>query len=90
MSKVTIQSGKNKFKVTGKEIINLELKLNITPYGHSWKDIGDHLFNFHNKRGYQGQPPDVINVTEFQYQYLNILSQKSLEQVEEELNRPPQ
>ena len=90
MSQVTIQSGKNKFKVSGKEIINLELKLNITPYGHSWKDIGDHLFNFHNKQGYQGQPSDVINVTEFQYQYLNILSQKSLEQVEQEQNQPLQ
>ena len=90
MSKVTIQSGKNKFNVLGEEIINLELKLNITPYGHSWKDIGDHLFNFHNKQGYQGQPPDVINVTEFQYQYLNNLSQKSLEQVEQEQNQPLQ
>ena len=90
MSKVTIQSGKNKLKVSGKEIINLELKLNITPYGHSWKDIGDHLFNFHNKQGYQGQPSDVINVTQFQYQYLNILSQRSLEQVEQEQNQPLQ
>ena len=90
MSKVTIQSGKNTFKVSGKEIINLELKLNITPYGNIWRDIGDHLFNFHNKQGYQDQPTDVINVTEFQYHYLNNLSQKSLEQVEQEQNQPLQ
>lgn len=87
---LTIQSGENKFNVSGKDILNLELKLNITPYGNSWKDIGEHLFNFHCKQGYQGQPPNVINVTNFQYEYLNSLSQKSLEQVEQEQNQPLQ
>tara|TARA_A100001015_G_C14935022_1_gene690063 strand:- start:37 stop:309 length:273 start_codon:yes stop_codon:yes gene_type:complete len=87
MSKLTIQSGKNKFNVSGKAILNLELKLNITPYGHSWKDIGDHLFNFYNKQGYQGQPSSIIEVTYFQYEYLNTLNQKTLEEVEQEHNQ---
>ena len=50
MSTLKIVSGENKFELTGRSIIDLELKLNQTSYGHEWSHLGDHLFNFYNRR----------------------------------------
>ena len=41
-----ITDGSNSFMVNPKESISLELKLNVTEYGHTWKHIGDVLYNF--------------------------------------------
>ena len=37
---------KQTLKIEKKDAIPLELKLNVSKYGHLWKDIGDTLYNF--------------------------------------------
>lgn len=77
MSTLTIFCEKKQFKITGNEIINLELDLNKSPYGHEWNYIGDHLYSFYSKQGCQEQPENKLEVTLFQYEYLKSLVQKS-------------
>ena len=53
--------------------IALELKLNVTQYGHTWKHIGDVLYN------YGVGKPDALKdfvVTSEQLSYLKILQTK--------------
>lgn len=90
MSTLSIVSGENKFELTGRSIIELELKLNQTSYGHEWSHIGDHLFNFYNLQGCQGQPSDILEVSQFQYQYLQSLNNRREQPVGDESSQPPQ
>ena len=76
MSKLTIQTGNDKFEIEGKNIIDLEVKLNITEFGKKWLNIGDHLYKFYTLQGYEGQPPNILNVNEFQYNYLQDLNKR--------------
>jgi hypothetical protein len=52
---------------------DLELKLNVTAHGHTWKHIGDVLFDFSSGR------PCVSNyiVNEEQYDFLSMLMTKN-------------
>jgi hypothetical protein len=38
--------GSQILELTRQQCIDLELALNVTQYGHTWKHIGDVLFNF--------------------------------------------
>ena len=90
MSTLSIVSGENKFELTGRGIIELELKLNQTSYGHEWSYLGDHLFNFYNLQGFQGQPSDIQEVSQFQYQYLQSLNNRREQPIGDENSHPPQ
>ena len=90
MSTLSIVSGENKFQLTGRSIIELELKLNQSSYGQEWSHLGDHLFNFYNHQGLQGQPSDILEVSQFQYQYLQSLNNRREQPVGDESSQPPQ
>ena len=49
--------------------IALELALNKSPYGHSWKHIGDVLYDF----GVGRPVPAALTLTQFQLVYLKTL-----------------
>ena len=91
MSKLTISNGKESFEIEGKTIIDLEIKLNATEFGKPWINIGDYLYNFYNLKGCKEQPPNMLNVKDFQYNYLKELNSKNYEQViKEEFNTKPE
>ena len=87
MSNLTIKNGDNSFSVEGQEIIDLELKLNITNYGHTWKDIGDHLFNFHNLQNYANQPSDILYTNNTQFQFLKYLKERTYDEIRKEYSK---
>ena len=74
MSKLIIKNQKDFIELKGREIINLEVKLNITEHGNQWKHIGDHLYKFYTLEGYEGQPMNILDVTEYQFNYLKDLN----------------
>ncbi len=84
MTNVYIQCGKQKFEIINEEIIELELKLNLCPYGCSWKEIGLALYTFYINPDLTKTSLNLINVTEFQYSYLNELHHKTYEEVYQE------
>ena len=43
---VNLTDGINVIKLNQNNSINLELKLNVSPYGHLWSKIGDQLYAF--------------------------------------------
>jgi hypothetical protein len=53
-------------KVTQEQALQLELKINLSPYGRSWKTLGDSFYNFF-KNPYVNLNTDV---TPQQYDYL--------------------
>jgi hypothetical protein len=70
--KLTISSPNgNSFSLFPQEAIQLELKLNVTKYGHTWKDIGDVLFNFNSSNISQNLP-----VTLQQFEFFEMLNTK--------------
>ena len=81
MSKLIIKNRKDFIELEGREIINLEVKLNITEHGNQWKHIGDHLYKFYTLEGSQGQPLNILDVTEYQFNYLKELNSKNYEEV---------
>jgi len=61
---------RRKFALNAKQAIQLELKLNVTQYGHSWSTIGDELYNY----GIAAIDTDkMLVVSEKQYEFLVIL-----------------
>ena len=36
----------NSLELSRKEALNLELRLNISEYGHLWSDLGDMLYDY--------------------------------------------
>ena len=60
------------FTVPRNETISLELKLNVTHVGRTWKELGDHLFYFANRTDI----PDLLTVTPEQYDFLLLLHSK--------------
>ena len=77
--KITITDGDKMFSLKQTECIDLELKLNITKYGHAWSYIGDYLYNSVNKK--DKIKSNVCQVTQFQLKYLNKLRQTSYDDV---------
>jgi len=66
---IKLTDGSNNYiNINPKQSIDLELKLNVSPYGHQWSKIGDQLYKFGI-----GNNMDVILVTNEQFKYLNDL-----------------
>jgi hypothetical protein len=59
------------FNLSPQEAIQLELKLNVTKHGHTWKDIGDVLFNFNSSNTSQN-----LTVTPKQFEFFQMLNTK--------------
>ena len=66
------QFGKE-FSVTPRQAIQLELALNKSQYGHTWKHIGDFLYDYGVGKIFKGN----LNVTQFQLSFLNQLAQEA-------------
>jgi len=60
----------NSFMLDEKTAIDLELKLNVTQYGHTWKSIGDVLYDFGSRKA---NALYNLTVTTQQYTYLTML-----------------
>jgi hypothetical protein len=60
------------FTLDPQDSIALELKLNVTEYGHPWKHIGDHLYNF----GVGRQVSESLIVDVVQFDFLEMLMSK--------------
>jgi len=71
----TITDSKSVLMLTKQETGELELKLNVSSYGHEWRStIGDKLFDFSS--GKEGALT-ILVVTTIQYEFLSMLRQKS-------------
>ena len=69
------------FLLKNKEIIEMEIKLNITEYGNKWKEIGDYLYKFYNLIDDKDQPSNILEVNNFQYNFLKNLKFKKYEEL---------
>ena len=78
--KLTIKNLNCEFILQEQEIINLELKLNLTEYGNKWIHIGDYLFNFYHKNQNKTIEP-ILNVSSDQYKVLFYLHQKKYDEI---------
>tara|TARA_B100001758_G_C18411996_1_gene616467 strand:+ start:1227 stop:1460 length:234 start_codon:yes stop_codon:yes gene_type:complete len=68
--KLTIYSDIDSFEVYDNDILQLELKLNMSKYSKEWSKIGDYLYNYYVKEGYIDQPQSMLEVTSEQYHFL--------------------
>lgn len=59
------------FSVTQRQAIQLELALNKTQYGHTWKHIGDFLYDYGVGKIFKGN----LNVNQFQLIFLRQLAE---------------
>lgn len=53
----------NSLELSRKEALNLELRLNISEYGHLWSDLGDMLYDY----AIEKTTPKKISVSTFQF-----------------------
>ena len=81
MSELTVKYNDKSFVIKGQEIIQLELKLNLTIKGREYKKIGEYLYNFYTKEGCQGQPENTLEINQEEYMYLLQLNNKSYQDV---------
>ena len=81
MSVLTIQCDTQTCTVKGRDILYLELKLNLTEKSREYSHIGEHLYQFYVKEGCEGQPVDIIEVNKQQYEYLLQLHHTSYQDV---------
>ena len=68
-----ITDTKDEFTVDETSAIDLELKLNVTQYGHPWKHIGDILYDYGTRR----YKHEVLTVDTHQYEFLKLLLTKN-------------
>ena len=47
---LTVTDSNTSFILNEQEAIDLELKLNVTDYGHLWRPIGDALYNYGSRK----------------------------------------
>jgi hypothetical protein len=66
---VKLTDGNNFLLLKRNESINLELKLNVSSYGHTWSSIGDQLYNF----GIGNDIAEIL-VNSYQFNYLKKLN----------------
>ena len=71
---LTITDGPRSFTVSGQNILDLELKLNLSPYGKVWSEIGNHLHGFYIYRGQINQPSSILYITADQWDAINSLN----------------
>ena len=73
-SGLTITDGARSFQIFGKDVIDLELKLNLSPYGTAWKNLSVYLHNFYlGNQSYNNSIPSTLYITDVQWDYLNSL-----------------
>ena len=53
----------NFLELSRKEALNLELRLNISEYGHLWSDLGDMLYDY----AIEKTTPKKMSVSTFQF-----------------------
>ena len=64
---------KDSFKLlTKKEVLSLELKLNVTKYGKKWSNLGDILFNFQGS----ATTNEELTITQEQFQFFEVLLER--------------
>ena len=68
--KLTIQYDTKQFHVYNKDILLLELDLNMSKYSKKWSHIGDYLYSFYVKEDCLDQPNSLLEVTNEQYVFL--------------------
>ena len=81
MTELTVKCSDKSFIVKGKDIIQLELKLDLTLKGREYKKIGEYLYNFYTKEDCEGQPSDQLEINQEEYEYLIQLNNKSYQDV---------
>ncbi len=69
-TRIQVTDGQRVFTLNRRQCIEVELKLNVSPYGHAWVSIGDHLYNFGSALA-DSQKDLVVDST--QYDYLSAL-----------------
>ena len=68
---INCENPSERFSVTNDEIRQMELKINVVhKESENWKHIANHLYNFHTKIGYLGQPKSNRNVYPAEYKEL--------------------
>lgn len=64
---------KDSFKLlTKKEVLSLELKLNVTKYGKKWSNLGDILFNFQGS----ATTNEELLITQEQFNFFEVLLER--------------
>jgi hypothetical protein len=64
---------KDSFKIlTKKEVLSLELKLNVTKYGKKWSNLGDILFNFQGS----ATTNEELTITQEQFDFFEVLLER--------------
>jgi hypothetical protein len=64
---------KDSFKLlTKKEVLSLELKLNVTKYGKKWSNLGDILFNFQGS----ATTNEELTITQEQFDFFEVLLER--------------
>ena len=81
MNIITICCETQTFHVSNEDIIQLELKLNLTDKAQEYSKVGDHLYNFYTKEGCEGQPSNVLHVEQVIYDFLQHLHHTSYQEV---------
>lgn len=71
---IQVTDGHRVFELNRQQSIDLELKLNVTFYGHTWRTIGDHLYDFGVAK--LNSQKDLV-VDPNQYDFLTMLKAKN-------------
>jgi len=58
--------------LTKKEVLSLELKLNVTKYGKKWSNLGDILFNFQAS----ATKNEELLITQEQFKFFDLLLER--------------
>lgn len=65
---------KDSYKLlTKKEVLSLELKLNVTKYGKKWSKLGDILFNFQAS----STTNEELLITQEQFKFFDVLLERN-------------
>jgi hypothetical protein len=59
--------------LTKKEVLSLELKLNVTKYGKKWSKLGDILFNFQAS----STTNEELLITQEQFKFFDVLLERN-------------
>ena len=71
--KIINVDNKDSFKLlTKKEVLSLELKLNVTKYGKKWSKLGDILFNFQGS----ATTNEELVITQEQFDFFEVLLER--------------
>ena len=71
--KIINVDNKDSFKLlTKKEVLSLELKLNVKKYGKKWSKLGDILFNFQGS----ATTNEELVITQEQFDFFEVLLER--------------